>query len=321
MNFAKAVGLSLVLLGLGTLQLQAADTGSFERTLKVSGAVDLDITSGSGNVTVRVGGGDSVHVAAKIRAHGFFNNAEERIHKIESNPPVEQQGNTIRIGRIDDPELTRNISIDYDVTTPAQTKLNAHTGSGDQSINGLQLPLTAKTGSGNITVENMAGEVRISSGSGELKANSVKGALNAAAGSGDIRANEVAGDISATTGSGNIELEQVAAGNVKVETGSGNVKLRGVKGGLKVETGSGDIHAEGELTADWRVDAGSGNINLKVPSQASFNLDAKTGSGRLAVNHPFTSEGSSSKTHLQGKAGNGGVLLNIRTGSGDIEVD
>jgi hypothetical protein len=32
-------------------------------------------------------------------------------------------------------------------------------------------------------------------------------------------------------------------------------------------------------------------------------------------------QGSISHNHLQGKAGNGGVLLDLHTGSGDIEVD
>jgi len=63
-------------------------------------------------------------------------------------------------------------------------------------------------------------------------------------------------------------------GSVKADTGSGNIKLYGVKGGLNAQAGSGNIYAEGEPTGDWRMGAGSGNITLKVPTQASFNLDA-----------------------------------------------
>jgi DUF4097 and DUF4098 domain-containing protein YvlB len=320
----KFLAVLVLILCVGLLPAGAAVTGHFERTLKVTGPVDLDITSGSGNITVHSGGNDTVQVSAKIHANNswlFGGSAEDRIHRIEQNPPIEQQGNSIHIGRFDDRELQRNISIDYDVTVPAQTRLNSHTGSGDQSISGIQQPLTAKTGSGNITLNNIGADARVSSGSGDIKINSVKGGLNAEAGSGNIRAQGVAGAMSAHTGSGDVELEQVSAGDVRVSTGSGNVKLRGVKGGLNADTGSGEIHAEGEPTHDWRLGAGSGNITLRVPSQASFNIDARTSSGTLKVNHPVTMQGTLSKNHVVGKVGNGGVLLDIHTGSGDIYVD
>jgi Putative adhesin len=325
MKAARYLGLILMALAISALPLSAASTGHFERTLQVSGPVDLDVTSGSGDITVRTGGSGTVSVSAKLRASKSWlfgdSNAEERIGRIEKNPPVEQHGNTIRIGRFEDRELTRNISIDYEITVPAQTRLNSQTGSGDQTIGGVQLPLTAKTGSGNITVDNVAGDARISSGSGDLKINDVKGSLHADTGSGNIHAEGIAGEITASAGSGNVELHQVAAGDIKVETGSGNVKLRGIKGGLRASTGSGDIHAEGEATHDWRLGAGSGNITLHLPAQASFDLDARTSSGTLRLNRPVTTQGTISKSHVQGKVGNGGVILDVHTGSGDIALD
>lgn len=324
MKSAKSLSLLLVLVAVGTLPVMAASTGHFEKTLQVSGPVDLEVTSGSGNITVHQGGAGTVHVSAKIRASNswlFGGNADDKIRRIEQNPPVEQQGNTIRIGRMEDHELLRNISIDYDVTVPPQTKLSSQTGSGDQTITGLQLPVTAKTGSGNITAESIGAETHLSSGSGDLKVNSVKGSLVANTGSGNIKAQDVGGEAFVNTGSGDVEVHQTAAGDVKVETGSGNIRLFGINGGLRASAGSGDIHAEGEATHDWRLGAGSGNITLRLPSQASFNLDARTSSGSLRVNHQVTVQGAISKNHIQGKVGNGGVILDVHTGSGDIEID
>jgi DUF4097 and DUF4098 domain-containing protein YvlB len=323
MKASRTLGILLVLAALSVLQLQAAETGSFQKTLQVSGPVDMEVVSGSGNINVHTGNAANVYVSARIRARDswFGMSAQEKVKKLESNPPIEQQGNSIHIGRIDDRDLQQNVSIDYDVTVPPQTKLLARTGSGDETINGLQLPLTAKTGSGNITIDNMGAEVHTQTGSGEIKVTSVKGALNVSTGSGNIHARGIAGETVANTGSGEIEVEQVAAGNVRVGTGSGNIRLRGVKGSLRVDTGSGDIQAEGDPTGDWRVGAGSGNIHLKLPSQASFNVDARTSSGTLKVNRNIATEGSTSKKHLLGKVGNGGVLLDLHTGSGDIQVD
>ena len=326
MKSLKALALVITLTGLAALPLQAATTGHFEKTLQVSGTVELEVTSGSGNITVHQGGAGSVYVSAKIHGNtGSWlfggGNVEERIHRIEQNPPVVQQGNSIRIGKIEDRELTKNISIDYDVTVPPQTRLNSYSGSGDLTISGVELPVTAKTGSGNVTVAHVSAESRVSSGSGDLTINSVKGILYAQTGSGNIRADGIAGDAFVNTGSGDIQVRQSAGGSVKAQTGSGNIKLQGIKGGLRADAGSGNIQAEGEPTADWRLDAGSGNITLRVPSQASFNIDARTSSGTLKINHPYTTQGTMAHNHVQGKIGNGGVLLDVHTGSGDIEVE
>lgn len=326
MKSLKALALVITLTGLAALPLQAATTGHFEKNLKVSGTVELEVTSGSGNITVHQGGAGSVYVSAKIHGNSgswLFGggNIEERIHRIEQNPPVVQQGNSIHIGKIEDRELTRNISIDYDVTVPAQTHLNSYSGSGDLTISGLELPVTAKTGSGNVTVERVSADSRVSSGSGDLTINSVKGILYAQTGSGNIRADGIAGDAFVDTGSGDIQVRQSAGGSVKAQTGSGNIKLQGIKGGLRADAGSGNIQAEGEPTADWRLGAGSGNVTLRVPSQASFNIDARTSSGTLKINHPVTTQGTMARNHIQGKIGNGGVLLDVHTGSGDIEVE
>ncbi|HEX3092225.1 MAG TPA: DUF4097 family beta strand repeat-containing protein, partial [Candidatus Angelobacter sp.] len=233
MKLFRFLALAISLAALGTLPLNAATTGHFERTLQVNGAAELEVNSGSGNINVHQGGAGSISVTAKIHSNNSTSwlfgsgNVEERIRKIEQNPPIVQQGNTIRIGRFEDRELTRNISIDYDITVPPQTRLTSNTGSGDQTISGLQLPMTAKTGSGNIIVERVSAETRVNSGSGDLKINSIKGVLYASTGSGNIHALDVAGDAFVNTGSGDIEVRQSAGGSVKAQTGSGNIRLNG----------------------------------------------------------------------------------------------
>ena len=305
-----------------------AQTGGFDRTLQVSGPVSLDVSTGAGTITVRTGANDNVHVLAKIHAEnswadwvGWFGpSVADEIRKLEADPPIQQEGNAIRIGHIDDWWHLRGITIDYNLTVPPQTALESHTGSGDQSISGLQLASAAASGSGRIVVENIGADVRLRSGSGDLTVNSVK-SLNAETGSGAIRATRVAGEVFAVTGSGSIAIEQVAAGNVRIGTGSGDVRLRGARSALKIDTASGEIRVEGEPNADWHIASASGSIGLKLPSQASFTLDARTVSGRLKTDRALTVEGSASGNRLRGKAGNGGALLDAHTVSGNIEID
>jgi DUF4097 and DUF4098 domain-containing protein YvlB len=331
MKFAKMFACLLLVVAFESLPA-SAETGSFERTLQVSGPVSLEVSTGSGNITVRTGGNGTVHIFAKIRAHDSWlgMSATEKIHNLESNPPIDQQGNTIRVGDIHGRQSgfwwwlgsdSGNVSIDYDLTVPAATGLASHTGSGNQSLDGLQLSSSAEAGSGNVTAQNMVGDLRVITGSGDLKIDSVKGALHAKSGSGTIRATGVAGEVSASTGSGNVEVQQAAPGNVAIMTGSGGVTLSGVRGGLKIQTGNGEIHVAGEPKGDWHVGTGSGNIDLTLPSQASFNLDATTSSGSVELHRPLTVQGLVSRNHLQGKTGNGGALLDAHTASGNIEIN
>lgn len=299
--------------------------GSFERTLKVSGPVELEVTTGAGSITVRPGEADSLRVIGTIQARsgwlGSVKNAEEKVRSLEANPPIEQTDNVIRIGHIEDWWLRRNVSISYDLVVPADTRLNSDTGSGDQSIEGLRGPVKADAGSGSIKISNIGGEVRADTGSGDIELDSITGSVYADTGSGEIWARGIGGGFEADTGSGGVKLEQVAPGDVKVNTGSGSVELRGVRGSLDVDTGSGEISVAGEPAGHWKLAAGSGSITVRLPAQATFDLYAHTSSGRISTEHPISVQGSIGRRELRGKVRGGGFLLDLHTGSGNIYIE
>jgi len=298
--------------------------GSFDRSLKVSGPVDLEVTTGSGAIHVRAGDSSTVQVHGTIKTGTQWGgmSPEEKVRRLEANPPIEQDGNLIRIGHISESELNHNVSISYDVVVPVQTRLRAQTGSGDQAVEGIQGPLKASTGSGGMRLIRIGGEVRAETGSGDIQADSIQGNVTASTGSGSIRASGVAGEFSGETGSGDVRVEQSAPGRVKISTGSGEVELAGVHGPLRVDTGSGGIRAQGELTGDWHLETGSGGITVRLPSGATFDLHAHTDSGSISTDgHAVTLEGTLSKKDWNGKVGAGGYLLEMKTGSGDIRIE
>lgn len=300
---------------------QAAARGSFQRTLTVTGPVDLDVNTGSGDIDVRSGATSSIQITGRIKVSGWSDNGEEKVRKLEQNPPIQQNGNSIRVGYITDPELRRNISIDYQIVVPQDTSLSSQTGSGDQNIDGIKGPLQAQSGSGDMHISAIGSRVEAHTGSGDLQMNDVKGDVRARAGSGNIQGDGVAGAFDAETGSGDVSLRQTATGEVRVRTGSGGVDLRGVRGMLNADTGSGDVTIEGTPGGEWKLSAGSGTIKLQLPSQAGFDLDASTSSGSISLNHAVSVSGNISRHSVHGKAGSGGSLIEIRTGSGDIEID
>lgn len=314
---------------LGALLLMSATAlaqveGGFERTLNVSGPVDLQVATGSGSINVRSGAGNAVQVTARIKARdGGRYSAEEKVRMIEKDPPIEQSGNAITIGHTEDRDrdLYRNVSISYEIVTPAQTTLRAATGSGSQTVTGLAGEVKATTGSGSIRVNEIGAAVQANTGSGGIEVAGVKGSLRAGTGSGSIRGTGIAGAITATTGSGSVSLEQTSAGDVRVQTGSGSVNVSGVKGALYVRAGSGGITVSGENTGDWDLHSGSGTIRVDLPETAAFSLDANTSSGSITIDHPVTVQGQISKRSLRGSVRGGGPKVMIDTGSGSIHVN
>lgn len=323
---AMKVKRSLVLFAVLVLaqSANAAARGSFSRSLDVSGTPDVEVQTGSGNITVRSGPTGRVQINARIHASDdWFGgmSAEERVKRIEANPPVKQTGNMISIGRIEDRELRQHLSIDYDITLPENSRLDARTGSGDQDISNVKGGLRATTGSGNIHASGIGGDPRLETGSGDIKLDSVSGKLYANTGSGNIIARGVSGGLIAETGSGDVEFDQTNSGNVTAHTGSGNIRLRNVKGGVEAHTGSGDVEVDGEATQAWDVETGSGNVNLRLPQNASFDLKAESSSGSIEMGRPITVQGTMKRNRIEGKVGNGGPLLTLHTGSGDIRLD
>lgn len=336
----------------------ASAQGTFDRSLKVTGAPEIEVTASAGSITVRSGDSSTVRVHGIIKAtNGWLGsgNAGQKVQRLETNPPILQNGNFIRIGRIEDPDLRRNISISYELEVPPTTQLKCATGSGNLSVTGIQGPVKASSGSGSLEVSGIGGGVVGSTGSGNVRASSIHGEVQLTSGSGSIQALGVAGPFFISTGSGDVTLQEAGAagddqiseslwrsgkkfwekqsrkndGNAamatfaggKVNTGSGNVRLSGVNGSLLASTGSGNIIAGGEATGDWRLHTGSGNISVHLPAQASFEIDAHTDSGRISTTFPLMVHGTAGKGTLRGVVGKGGPRLGLQAGSGNIEVD
>src|SRR5437764_15170024 len=98
MRFALLISAFFIIICLPVL---AATHGEFDRTLKVSGSVNLQVETGAGSIDVRTGNSSEVHVVGHIRATEWFgNNADEKLKRIESNPPIQQTGNDVGIVHI-----------------------------------------------------------------------------------------------------------------------------------------------------------------------------------------------------------------------------
>jgi hypothetical protein len=299
--------------------------GGFDRTLTVAGPADLEIRSGSGRIEVRPGDTGRIRVVARIVAsdrwswNGSRLAPEERVRRLEENPPIEQSGNRIRIGFIDDKDL-QNVSISYTVTVPAETALVARNGSGSVEIEGLGRTVEAHTGSGSIRIRDAGSDVTAETGSGSIHAERIGGAFRGRSGSGSIDGIDVRGAITVQTGSGSIEVSQSGGGDVTASSGSGSMELSGIRGRVSAKSSSGTVRVEGEQTGEWRLTSSSGGVYIDLAGQPAFDVDAHSNSGGIDVAFPVTVSGRLDKRTLRGPVNGGGPLLHVRTSSGGIHI-
>jgi DUF4097 and DUF4098 domain-containing protein YvlB len=283
----------------------ASVQGTFQRTFQVTGPVDLEVLTHSGDITVHRGPAGTVSISGKIYVgnNWLSGSKQAEVQELEKKPPIRQTGNSLRI---DYPNV-RNIAIDYDITVPSDTSVRTRSGSGDQAIEGLHSHLDLESGSGDMRLSDVNGDIHVHTGSGNVHAQDISGPFNAEAGSGDIR------------------VDAKGSGDVRVHTGSGNVELNDINGTLHAEAGSGDVSIGGIQTGEWEVRTGSGNVRLRLPGQAAFDLGASTGSGRVVVDHPVTmtiqGDVQRAQRSINGKVRGGGPLLTVHTGSGDVHID
>jgi len=245
---AAVLGTALVMGSSAVCFGQPAE-GSFERTLKVTGNLTLEVATGSGRIDVRTGPSDTVVIHGRIVASDSWfssTNATERVRQVEQNPPIDQDGNSIRVGKSGDREPYNSVSISYDITVPAATDLRA------------------AVGSGAVHVEGVRGQARVTTGSGGIELGGIGGAVDARAGSGRILVRGLGNGITAHAGSGSVTLElpQSAAFNLSVSTGSGGIDVghpMTMQGKLSRHSVRATVRGGGPLVD---VSTGSGSVTI-----------------------------------------------------------
>jgi DUF4097 and DUF4098 domain-containing protein YvlB len=285
--FAAAIALSAA--AIATSAYAADADGTFDKSFSVSAAPTVSVSTGSGYVHVTTGSDNQVHIIGHVHSHPgwiFSSTDDSTVKQIVANPPITRSGNTITIATPkNDSDLFRNVSIDYEVTTPRSTSLSAHSGSGVVQIAGIQAPVTAGSGSGSLHL-SLAGSNRV----------------KASTGSGSIQIDGVAGGLNASTGSGSIEVAGNLTSDWHLSTGSGSIRLKladNARFTLNASTGSGTVHVDQPITVQGELNGHhvSGTVNGGGPF-----LQATTGSGSITIDGNATAAqlGDKNSLHVPG---------------------
>ena len=296
-----------------------AVSGSFARTFTVTGPIRLELSNASGDVDITEGPAGTVSINAEVRASGFgFENPQKRLDDIVSNPPVEQRGDTIRVGK--DFSRMRNVSISYKIQVPHETEVDANVASGAEDIRGLRGPVKVRSASGTINVEKIDRDAQLSTASGSVSAEDVGGDVQASSASGNITVSNVKGDARVHVASGVVRISQ-PGGRVDGSTTSGEVEIQGAANDVTAHSVSGRVYVQGNPGAQgyWNLRTTSGGVQISVPPAANFHLSADAVSGQIRTDVPIVIE-EQGKHSLRARVGTGGGRIEVHTVYGQIRV-
>src|SRR5712692_913990 len=296
-----------------------AVSGAFDRSYSVTGPVRLELTNASGDVDITGSADGKVHIHAEVRASGFgFDNPRKRLDDTIANPPIEQKGSTIRIGK--EFSNLRNLSITYNIQVPHDTEISATVASGAQIIRSVSGPVTVRAASGSIRLEQIERDVQLTTASGTISASDVGSELHISTASGDVNISNVKGDVIAHAVSGVIRIMKPGA-RVEATNTSGEVEIQGASNDVKAHAISGLVSVQGNPGADsyWDLKSISGGVQLRVPATANLHFSAEATTGEIRTDMPIVVE-EQGKHSLRAHMGTGGGRVDVHTVSGEIHV-
>ena len=296
-----------------------AVTGAFDRTFSVTGPIRVELANASGDVDITGSADGKVHVHGEVRASGFGSDTpRKRVDDTVSNPPIEQRGDTFRIGK--EFSHMRHVSITYKIQVPHDTEIDASVASGAQNIRGVRGPVKVQSASGSVRVEKIERDAQLTTASGSVSATDIGSEVRVTSASGSVNVSNAKGDVIVNAFAGVIRIAK-PWGRIEADTTSGEVEIQGAANDVKAHAASGRVSVQGNPGADsyWELKTVSGTVQLGVPASANLHLSAEAVSGEIRTDIPIVVE-EQGKHSLRAHIGNGGGRVDVHTVSGEIRV-
>lgn len=287
------------------------------RTLKLGADGILGLANIAGDIVVTRGGGSDATVEIVKTARGRDqSDARELLQLVQ----VEV---TERAGRADvrtrypnesgrNNRRNFNVSVAYNVTAPAGTRLSLESISGNVKVTDIK---------GDVSASTISGDVRISGAARISAAKTISGAVEIV----DVQTD---GPLESGSVSGDVILRRVTARRIEASTVSGNIQLEELKSDrVSASSTSGSVAFAGPLARSGRyeINSFSGEIRLTLNGSTGFEIEANSFSGDIRTDLQITTRGGDGgrrgrRTVLNGTYGDGSATLDLTTFSGSIVI-
>jgi DUF4097 and DUF4098 domain-containing protein YvlB len=289
------------------IKFRGEDSDEFELDLTIPSELNLDVSTGGGNISVKGDLKGTVNASTgggNISAGNIFGKTE-----------LSTAGGNISVG---------DVNGEADLST-AGGDMRAGTINGNAELS---------TAGGNITVISVNKLAELSTAGGNITIDKVGGKIDASTAGGNVTVGEVYGSADLSTAGGNINLES-AGGEVEASTAAGNINLKNIKGSVDASTAAGNIYAElyAESNMQSELSSAIGNVTLKIPGNAKVTIIATLsinawGNSDDALEH-IKSDFSQTTVNIRGdkrqvevvyKLNGGGPTIELNAAMGEIEI-
>lgn len=288
------------------LRLKGRVSAEDQQTLELpaQGLTAVSLSQPRSDISVKGTEGDRVTVNADLEVWADDQaEAGERLKSLKLTSDIED--GVLKI-KLDGPPWTKKrwTRADFEISLPRGLKLELATANGDMEVAGMTGGMVLNTASGDLNIRDCSGQIEVSSASGDIEAADCHEA--------DIRIKTASGDVSVR-----------ARGRLVCSTVSGDIQaeLAGAPE-LEIRTVSGDQTLKLEMSPEGRASLASvsGDIGLELEGQPSVSLEVSTLSGDIDCARELQEYRKSNRS-LSGRLGQGQGRLEIKTTSGDINIE
>jgi hypothetical protein len=301
----------------------------------------LRVTAQPGLDKIRVSGVKRVWVRETAQAPFEFENLQVR--GVQENGVLQIYAGTAEKISVAVGQVNR---IDLNVLVPDNLPCAFTTQSGEVVVKGMQADTTLRSNTGSMTVENFgsgknltvnsqSGNITLSQiAAGTVQVSTSLGAINLTGGgaeqfnlesnAGTIRVRGVnCGSYRAKTSAGSVEAYEVNSdGPVEMRANLGRVYAQNVNApGFIMTTDAGAVFYYGKApSVNSEARSNLGLVQLRFTPGASFNLDASSSVGNVAVTLPPSTVYQQNRNLFRGAFGTGGAVVHAASNLGSVQV-
>ncbi len=173
---------------------------------------------------------------------------------------------------------------------------------------------------GDLMIGTAEKDLLIDVSTGQSRIKLVKANLTVQNGFGDLRVNRVEGNLVIESKTGSVKLKEVL-GNAKIDNSFGDLTLDDCQGAVTATVSTGNLKlSTSKLGGNYDLKVQFGNLELKLPSNAQYNLNAKSSFGNLELPKGVHKSTKGTQETVRTTVNGGGPLLTLKVDTGNVTI-